>query len=113
MPEEQLRLHGLDPAEMQKIVEALGQGELDRAYELTTPEIAETLSIAGTPDECAARIKEFEAAGVNHMICCITDPAILKTFTGKDVDVPDVNGQLRLIAEEVMPAFAGAGAATA
>jgi 5,10-methylenetetrahydromethanopterin reductase len=113
MPEEQLRLHGLDPAEMQKIVEALGQGELDRAYELTTPEIAETLSIAGTPDECAARIKEFEAAGVNHMICCITDPAILKTFTGKDVDVPDVNGQLRLIAQEVMPAFAGAGAATA
>lgn len=45
------------------------------------------------------------------MILCITDPVILKTFTGKDVDVPDVQGQLRLIAEEVMPAFAPAGAA--
>jgi hypothetical protein len=40
------------------------------------------------------------------MILCITDPAILKAFTGKDVDVPDVQGQLQLIADEVMPAFA-------
>jgi 5,10-methylenetetrahydromethanopterin reductase len=110
MPDEQLQLHGLDPAEMKAIVEVLGKGELDRAYEMTTPEIAETLSIAGTPEECTARIKQFEEAGVNHMICCITDPAILKTFTGKDVDVPDVQGQLRLIAEEVMPAFAATGA---
>jgi hypothetical protein len=30
---------------------------------------------------------------------------ILEAFTGKDVDVPDVQGQLRLIANEVMPAF--------
>jgi 5,10-methylenetetrahydromethanopterin reductase len=110
MPEEQLRLHGLDPAEMGEIVAALGRGDLDAAYELTTPRIAETLSIAGTPEECTARIKDFEAAGVNHMICCITDPAILKTFTGKDVDVPDVEEQLRLIAEHVMPAFAATAA---
>jgi hypothetical protein len=44
------------------------------------------------------------------MICCITDPAILEVFTGRDVDVPDVEGQLRLIADEIMPALAGAGA---
>jgi 5,10-methylenetetrahydromethanopterin reductase len=105
MPEEQLKLHGLDPAEMGEIVAALGRGELDKAYELTTPEIAQTLSIAGTPEECVAHIKQLEAAGVNHMILCITDPVILKTFTGKDVDVPDVQGQLRLIAEQVMPSF--------
>ena len=42
------------------------------------------------------------------MILCITDPFILKAFTGKDVDVPDVQGQLQLIHDEVMPAFAGA-----
>jgi hypothetical protein len=53
-----------------------------------------------------AQIQEIASAGVNRMICCITDPFILKAFTGKDVDVPDVRGQLRLIAEEVMPAFA-------
>lgn len=110
MPEEQVRLHGLDPVELQEIVAALGQGDLDGAYELTTPEIAERLSIAGTPEECTVRIRKFEEAGVNHMICCITDPAIVKAFTGKDVDVPDVQGQLRLIAEQVMPQFAAAGA---
>jgi 5,10-methylenetetrahydromethanopterin reductase len=106
MPEEQLERHGIDPEETKTIVEALGRGELDTAYDLTTPAIAETLSIAGTPDECVAKIKEIEATGVNHFICCITDPAIVKAFTGRDVDVPDVNGQLRLIHDEVIPAFA-------
>jgi 5,10-methylenetetrahydromethanopterin reductase len=106
MPEEQLERHGIDPEETKAIVEALGRGELDTAYDLTTPEIADTLSIAGTPEECAAKIKDIESAGVNHFICCITDPAIVKAFTGRDVDVPDVNGQLRLIHDEVMPAFA-------
>jgi 5,10-methylenetetrahydromethanopterin reductase len=108
MPDEQLKLHGLDPGEMKAIVEVLGKGELDKAYEMTTPEVAEKLSIAGTPEECVAQIKEIESAGVNHMILTVTDPVILKTFTGKDVDVPDVQGQLRLIADEVMPAFTGA-----
>jgi 5,10-methylenetetrahydromethanopterin reductase len=106
MPDEQIRLHGLDPEEMKEIVAVLGKGELDKAYEMTTPEIAEKLSIAGTPEECAEQIREITSTGVNHMILCITDPGILKAFTGKDVDVPDVQGQLRLIANEVMPAFA-------
>jgi 5,10-methylenetetrahydromethanopterin reductase len=106
MPKEQLERHGIDPDETKAIVEALGRGELDVAYDLTTPEIAETLSIAGTPEECVAKIKEIESTGVNHFICCITDPAIVKAFTGRDVDVPDVNGQLRLIHDKVMPAFA-------
>src|SRR5918992_1077874 len=106
MPHEQLERHGIDPAEMAPIVEALGKGELDKAYELTTPEVADKLSIAGSPEECVAKIKDIESAGVNHMILCITDPAIVKAFTQKDVSVPDVKGQLQLIHDEVMPAFA-------
>ena len=39
---------------MTPIVEALGKGELDKALELTSPEVAEKLSIAGTPEECVA-----------------------------------------------------------
>lgn len=105
MPEVQLRLHDLDPGEMKGIVDALDKGELDKAYELTTPEVAEKLSIAGTPEECTEQIREITSAGVNHMILTITDPAIVKAFSGKNVDVPDVQGQLRLIAKEVMPAF--------
>lgn len=105
MPEIQLRLHGLDPAEMKEIVNALDNGELDKAYDMTTPEVAEKLSIAGTPEECVTQIREITSAGVNHMIFCITDPAIVKAFAGKDVNVPDVQEQLRLIANEVMPTF--------
>jgi alkanesulfonate monooxygenase SsuD/methylene tetrahydromethanopterin reductase-like flavin-dependent oxidoreductase (luciferase family) len=106
MPHEQLERHGIDPADMAPIVEALGKGELDTAFELTSPEVADKLSIAGNPQECLAKIKEIESTGVNHMILCITDPAIVKAFTGKDVSVPDVKGQLQLIHDEVMPAFA-------
>jgi 5,10-methylenetetrahydromethanopterin reductase len=106
MPHEQLERHGIDPADMAPIVEALGKGELDTAFELTSPEVADKLSIAGNPQECLAKIKEIESAGVNHMILCITDPGIVKAFTGKDVSVPDVKGQLQLIHDEVMPAFA-------
>ena len=106
MHDEQLERHGVDPDETKAIVEALGRGELETAYDLTSPEIAEKLSIAGTPEECVAKIREIESTGVNHMICCITDPAIVKAFTGRDVSVPDVKGQLRLIHDEVMPAFA-------
>ena len=105
MPHEQLERHGIDPADMAPIVEALGKGELDKALELTSAEVAEKLSIAGTPEECVARIKEIESTGVNHMILCVTDPHIVKAFTGRDVQVPDVNGQLRLIADKVIPAF--------
>jgi hypothetical protein len=57
-------------------------------------------------------MKEIESAGVNHMILCITDPYILKLFAQRDVDVPDVQGQLQLIADEVMPAFSTAGVAS-
>ena len=106
MPSEQLGRHGIDPADMAPIVEALGKGELDKAYELTSPEVADKLSIAGTPEECLAKIKDIASTGVNHMILCITDPAIVKAFTGKDVDVPDVKTQLNMIHDEVMPAFA-------
>jgi 5,10-methylenetetrahydromethanopterin reductase len=105
-PDEQFEAHDIDPDEVKAIVEVLGKGDLDKAYEMTTPEIADKLSIAGTPEECADQIREIESAGVNHMILCITDPYILKLFAQREVDVPDVNAQLRLIADEVMPAFA-------
>ena len=110
-PDEQFEAHGIDPAETKAIVEVLGSGDLEKAYEMTTPAIADKLSIAGTPEECVAQIKEMESAGVNHMILCITDPYILKLFAQRDVDVPDVQGQLQLIADEVMPAFSTAGVA--
>jgi 5,10-methylenetetrahydromethanopterin reductase len=107
MPKEQLARHGIDADDLAPIVEALGKGEIDRAIELTPAEVAEKLSIAGTAEECAQKIRDdIAAAGVNHMILAVTDPAMIKAFTGRDVDdIPDVKGQLQLIHDEVMPAF--------
>jgi 5,10-methylenetetrahydromethanopterin reductase len=40
------------------------------------------------------------------VIASVTDPFLVKHFTGKELDgVPDVNGQLKLIHDEVIPAF--------
>ena len=108
MPREQLARHGLDADELQPIVEALGRGAIDEAIELTSADVAARLSLAGTPAEVAAKIRDdIAGAGVNHMILAITDPAMVKAFTTRDLEgVPDVRGQLKLIHDEVMPAFA-------
>ncbi|WP_433465778.1 LLM class flavin-dependent oxidoreductase [Spirillospora sp. CA-128828] len=107
MPPEQLERNGVDPADMAPIIEAIGAGDLAKGIELTTPEITEKLSLAGTPEEVRAKIeKDIAPTGVNHMICAITDPGLVKSFTGRDLaGVPDVDGQLRLIHEHLMPAF--------
>lgn len=108
MPEEQLRRNGVDPAELRPIVEAVAAGDLARGIELTTPDITDRLSIAGTPEECVEKIRtQLAPAGVNHVICAVTDRGMVRAFTGHDLsDVADVDTQLRLIHERIMPAFA-------
>lgn len=88
------------------MIDAIGAGDLARGIELTSPEIAERLSIAGTPGECAEKIRtQIAPSGVNHVICAVTDRHMVRTFTGRELDgVADVNEQLRLISEEIMPA---------
>ena len=107
MPAEQLARHGIDAAELKPVVDALGAGDIKGAYEAFTPDYVEKLSVAGTPEEVVEKIKgDIEPAGVNHMILALSDPHLVKFFTQEDVQgVPDINGQLRLVAERVMPAF--------
>jgi 5,10-methylenetetrahydromethanopterin reductase len=108
MSEEQLERNGVTVQDMQPINDALGKGDLAGAIELTPPEIAERLSVAGTPDECVAKLRsEIVDAGVNHLIFAITDAALVKALMGRDLDnVASVNEQLQIIHDEVMPAFA-------
>ncbi|MFC7329079.1 LLM class flavin-dependent oxidoreductase [Marinactinospora rubrisoli] len=107
MPAEQLRRNGVDPGELAPIIEAIAAGDLARGVELTTPELADRLSIAGTPDECREKIqREIAPSGVNHVICAITDRTLVRAFTGRDLpEVAGVNTQLRLIHDRIMPAF--------
>jgi 5,10-methylenetetrahydromethanopterin reductase len=108
MPEEQLARHGIELAEVQPVVDALGAGDVAGAIKRFTPELAERLSVAGTPEECVEKIKsDIQPAGVNHMILALTDAHLVEFFSGEKVEnVPDINGQLRLVAERVIPAFA-------
>lgn len=107
MPEEQLRRNGVDPAELRPVIDAIAAGDLARGIELTGPDVAERLSIAGSPEECREKIRrEIAPSGVNHVICAVTDRRLVKAFTGRDLDgVASVDDQLRLIHEHLMPAF--------
>jgi 5,10-methylenetetrahydromethanopterin reductase len=107
MPDELVRRHGIDPEELRPVVEALGTGDIAEAVKRFRPEYAEKLSVAGTPEECVEKIKtDIQPSGVNHMILALSDAALVKLFSGEEVpNVPDINGQLRLVAERVMPAF--------
>ena len=106
MPAEQLERNGVDPDQLKPIVDAIAGGDLARGIELTTPDIAEKLSFAGTPDEVTAKVKEIEPTGVNHLIAAITDASMVKAFTGRELSgVATVEEQLRLLHDEVMPAF--------
>ncbi|WP_167140522.1 LLM class flavin-dependent oxidoreductase [Diaminobutyricimonas sp. TR449] len=108
MPHEQLRRNGVEPEDVAPIIEAIGAGDLARGIELTPPELAEKLSIAGTPEECLEKIqREIAPTGINHMLLAITDAALVKAFTGREVEgVADVDTQLRLVHDRIMPAFA-------
>ena len=107
MPHEQLERNGVDPGELTPIIEAIGAGDLAKGIELTSPKLADKLSIAGTPDEVTAKIRtEIEGTGVNHVIAAVTDASLVKAFTGQTVEgVATVDEQLQLLADEVMPNF--------
>ena len=106
MPNELLQRNGVAPEQLAPVLEALGAGDLPGAIAATTPEIRERLSIAGTPEEVLPKLKEIADVGVNHMILGITDAGMVKAFTGQELDgVADVNTQLRLVHDKIMPAF--------
>lgn len=107
MPHEQLRRNGVDPEEMAPIIEAIGAGDMAKGIELTTPDLAERLSVAGTPEEVTEKLQtEIAAAGINHMILAITDASLVKALMGREIEgVPDVDTQLQLVHDKVMPAF--------
>jgi 5,10-methylenetetrahydromethanopterin reductase len=107
LPPEQIDRHGLERAELASISEAFARGDIEQVLALTTPEIADRLALAGTADEWIERIEqEIVPTGFDHLALCIVDPYLVEQWAGVRVDdVPDLEGQLRLVAEHVVPAF--------
>lgn len=60
---------GLTFEEIAPIADAMERGGREAAAEAVTDEVLEkTKPIAGTPDECVARIKEYREAGCTHVM---------------------------------------------
>jgi 5,10-methylenetetrahydromethanopterin reductase len=108
MPAEQLARHGIDQAELQPIFDAFAAGDVAKAINMFSPEMAEKLSVAGTPEECAEQIKrDIVPAGVNHIILALADAHLVQFFSGQQIEgVPSIPDQLRLAAERIFPALA-------
>jgi len=106
MPTQQQERHGITPDDLKPIFDAFGEGDVKKALDLTSPELAEKVTVAGTPEEVVEKLRtNIISTGVNHVICAITDRYLVKAFTGNDLEaVPDTPTQLRLIHDRVMPA---------
>ena len=108
MPPEQLARHGIDADELAPVVEALGarrRPEGDRACSSpTTPRSSPRRHARGGRREDQDR---HRAGGREpHDPRRSPTRALVKLFSGEDVpNVPDIQGQLKLVAERVMPAF--------
>jgi 5,10-methylenetetrahydromethanopterin reductase len=107
MPAEQLARHGIDQAELQPMFDAFAAGDVAKAINMFSPEMAEKLSVAGTPEECAEQIeRDIIPAGVNHIILALADAHLVEFFSGQTIGgVPSIPDQLRLAAERMFPAL--------
>ena len=88
-------------------MDAFNVGDVEKAIELTTMEMTEKLSMSGSPEEWVARIEgDVIPSGFDHMICAPIDPFLVEAWSGRKLDnVPNQQGQLRLIHHKVMPSF--------
>ena len=109
MPAEQVARHGIDQAQIQPIHEAFAHGDVERAIELTTPDLVEKLSFSGTPEDVVEQIRaNVVPTGMNHVILALCDPHLAEHWAGSKGPwdgVPHMKDQLRLIAERIMPHF--------
>jgi 5,10-methylenetetrahydromethanopterin reductase len=107
MPESQLNRHGITSDDLKPIFDAFGAGDVQKALDLTSPELGEMFSIAGTPEECAEKLqRDILSTGINHIVAAVVDPYLVKAFTGRDIEgCPDSFGQLQLLHDRVIPAL--------
>ncbi|HXV94355.1 MAG TPA: LLM class flavin-dependent oxidoreductase, partial [Pseudonocardia sp.] len=111
LPADLLRRNGVDPAELEPVAAAIAAGDVPAAVTLTRPHVVERLSVAGTPGEVADRIcGQLAHAGVNHVVAALLDAAVVRAVSGMAVHgLPDVDGQLALLRDEVIPVVAAPG----
>lgn len=87
-----LQCAGLTFEELQPVADAMERGGRKAAAKAVTDEILRKVcAIAGTPEECIARIEEYRAAGCTHIML--------------EIWGDDHVGQAKLFGESVLPHF--------
>jgi len=87
-----LQSAGLTFEELQPVADAMEKGGRKAAADAVTDEILRKVcAIAGTPDECIARLEEYRDAGCTHIML--------------EIWGDDRTGQAKLFGEEVLPHF--------
>jgi 5,10-methylenetetrahydromethanopterin reductase len=104
MPPELLARNGVDPAEVAPVTEAFNKGDVQRALELTPPEVGDALSVAGTPQDWKRWIEgDFAPAGFGHLLVTFADPFLVESWAGISIDgLPTFEEQLQLFHDEVI-----------
>jgi 5,10-methylenetetrahydromethanopterin reductase len=107
MAPELVERHGIPFDDVRPVVEAFGRGDVDAALALVPLELGERLSLSGTPEEWVARIRrDFESNGYDHIALGLVDRYLVESWSGHAVaGLPSLSEQLRLVHDEVMPAF--------
>jgi len=107
MAPELVERHGIPFDAVRPVIEAVGRGDVDDALALVPSEFGERLSLAGTPDEWVTRIgRDLAPNGYNHIALGLADPYLVESWSGRTVEgLPSLREQLRLIHDEVIPAF--------
>jgi alkanesulfonate monooxygenase SsuD/methylene tetrahydromethanopterin reductase-like flavin-dependent oxidoreductase (luciferase family) len=107
MAPELVERHGIPFEEVRPVVEAFGRGDVDGALALVPLDVSERLSLAGTPEEWIARIRrDFAGNGYNHIAIGLADPFLVRSWSGRAiVGLPTLSEQLRLVHDQVVPAF--------
>ena len=108
VPPALLERHEIALDDIKATCDAVEAGDIPAAVKALPKEISDRFSCAGTPDEIVAKIRDnVVAANFNHVVFVPADPFLVRAWSGlSSPRVLDLKGQLQLLHDEVMPAFA-------
>jgi 5,10-methylenetetrahydromethanopterin reductase len=109
MADDMLERHDVDPESVRPAREAIARGDVAGARSLLPNEVADKLARpVGTPEDWVRDFKEIAALGFNEVVVSIMTPLLVEHWGGEPVDgLLDLEGQLRLIHERVLPEVTG------
>ena len=107
MAPELVERHGITYEDVRPVVDAFGRGDVERALQLTTPEIGKRLSIAGDPEDWIERLRaDFVPQGYNHIALGLVDPCLVESWSSQRLaGLPSLADQVELFAARVAPAL--------